>query len=217
MTTHTRSLILFPHEIRAALAGALGLVVRPVKPQPDRDPGHDHVDFSDGVWRWWAGNHTLGLQHEARCPLGVPGNRLVCKETWAHDAPSLEDCRRRYEDLMGGLPTYGPYYFEDVEPDGHDKRGTWRGGLRWRSPATMPAWASRITLEVQGVRVCRTYELTGKDALACGFVPPSEDERGARDLANQFKGSWDRRYSKRGLGWDRNPWAWAVSVRRVEA
>lgn len=40
--------------------------------------------------------------------------------------------------------------------------------MRWRSPATMPIWASRLTLTVNSVRVQRLQDVTEADAMAEG-------------------------------------------------
>ncbi|EHJ49568.1 hypothetical protein DFW101_3572 [Solidesulfovibrio carbinoliphilus subsp. oakridgensis] len=199
----TRFLILFPHEVRAALAGTLGLVVRPVNGLP-------HQRFTrartNGIYlgltippgKWLFDYNESEEIRIKKCPFGVPGDRLCCKETWGHtgqvwkakDAASATDGQVVYQ------------VSHDV--DGPD--------FRWWSPATMPAWASRITLDVVGVRVMRAQELTEEDAKAAGIV--NVDERKWVTNVLHFKRLWDSHYAKRGLGWDANPWAWAVAVRR---
>ena len=196
----TRSLILHDYEVRAALDGRLGLVVRPVKPQPTmiqdmvEPEGYDMVPS-------WDGKTEL---HMSKCPLGVPGDRLVCKETWCNTWPfTKEKCPD------------GPCYKETDEGE----CGAYRTGQRWRSPATMPAWASRITLDVVGVRCVRVKELTEDDARACGFSwtgEPGQYGDGCQSPFSNFEDAWNARYAKRGYAWDSNPWAWAVEVRRVE-
>jgi len=224
----THSITLSPHEVRAALRGELSLVVRPVKPQPDRQDktgrwtfcvssshqgDEDKWSYSivdpDGHLYTDRGRETRLLS--LRCPLGGPGDRLAGKETWAHDAPSLTECRWRYEDIMGGLPGYGPYYQADPVHE--------NAGLRWRSPATMPAWASRITLENCGVRVMRLAEITEEDARATGVTGdcpighiPSYQKG---PFAYHFAQEWESRYGKR-YPWESSPWVWAAKVKRVE-
>ena len=77
------------------------------------------------------------------------------------------------------------------------------------SQTMMPRWASRITLEVTDVRVERLLEITAKGVVAEGF-PFSSD-------LDQFKLAWNEINSKRGFGWESNPWCWCITFRRLEA
>ena len=92
----------------------------------------------------------------------------------------------------------------------------------------MPRWASRITLEVAGVRCQRLQDITEKDARAEGIqVLPlqSEDDPSAwwqsspgvhqdRTARGSFIQLWD---SINGKGaWSRSGWVWAYSFRQVE-
>lgn len=218
----TRSLILSPHEVRAALDNLLGLVVRPVKPQPIES------DDIDGLrWRYrdepdWPCPHN--------CPLGVHGDRLWCRETYcfkrlSHIPKTHTEVKCSegpcYRGVTGGL-----FCHRDMGRDG-------TGSPLWMSPATMPAWASRITLEVVGVRCVRVQELTEEDAMACGSYlgrcpcaemnrkPQTPLESKFRQTwchvhGEEFRSFWNAKYAKRGLGWETNPFVWAVEVRRVE-
>lgn len=177
----TRSLILSPHEVRAALDGRLGLVVRPVL-RPKTVPAdyiHDPALISEPGMTWWRNPEFGRVGASQRCPFGVPGDRLRCKEAWAL--------------LDGDGVDYGCHDSIAYRVDDESQVDS------WRSPATMPAWASRITLDVTGVRCVRVRELcSGK-----GFE-------------SMAKETWDSKYAKRGLGWEINPFVWAVEVRRVE-
>ncbi|HEU5088199.1 MAG TPA: hypothetical protein VFT99_12165 [Roseiflexaceae bacterium] len=81
------------------------------------------------------------------CPYGQPGDRLWVRETWTENA-------------MGEL-----LYKAD-----------WSGfeatGMGWKSSIHMPRAASRITLEITGVRVERIQDISEADAVAEG-VPGS--------------------------------------------
>jgi hypothetical protein len=99
------------------------------------------------------------------CPHGVVGDHLWCREVWGHDAPTLDECRVRHEDVMcgaGDVGGFGPYY----RADGcHED-----SGLRWSSPIHLPRWASRITLEITDVRCQRLQAITEGDAVAEGVT-----------------------------------------------
>ena len=81
----------------------------------------------------------------------------------------------------------------------------------------MPRWASRITLEVTGVRFERLQEITSGDCDREGIYdanrdpvfPPwtwdeGEDHFETPRLA--FAALWDSINKERGFGWDVNPW-----------
>ena len=108
-------------------------------------------------------------------------------------------------------------------------------GRRWTPSIHMPRAASRITLEVTGVRVERLQDISEEDAIAEGLhrieigsgypdtfsaaaatwaqvieqeVDAYDDPRQAyRDLWEQINGAGS---------WDANPWVWAVEFRRIE-
>jgi len=65
----------------------------------------------------------------------------------------------------------------------------------------MPRRRCRTFLLVESVRVQRIQEISEADALAEGCASISE-----------FHSLWDALYSARGLGWDKNPWAWAYTL-----
>ena len=87
----------------------------------------------------------------------------------------------------------------------------------WRPSIFMPRWASRITLEITDVRVQRLQEITEEDARAEGYHPKINDSLPDWTAKESFKILWDSLNAKRGLDWDKNPWVWALSFKRVDA
>ena len=103
--------------------------------------------------------------------------------------------------------------------------------LKWNQSIHMPRWASRITLEITGVRVERLQDISEDDAVAEGI-----EIVGAKYNLNPYKnymigrtGEMDmhcscasRSYqtlfdSIHGPGsWEKNPWVWVVEFKRVE-
>lgn len=160
------------------------------------------------------------------CPFGKPGDRLWVRETWA--AETQHSCG---EGGCDGCMDLNLYYAADhawrnwvPAPDDWtipDLKGNF-------SPAIMPRWASRITLEITGVRVERLQDISENDAEAEGCSAFSVDEDGdevAHYWKNQstaptsrahFAGVWNSAYerddSKR---WSANPWVWVIEFRRV--
>lgn len=214
----TRSLILHQHEVRAALRGELGLVVRPVVSVVGVGRVTEFGPSDTKGYDWGMRDRRLlwnDLRHDdllSRCPLGVPGDRLCCRETWGHTG-------RIWKAKDATKATDGQVVYQiDHDVDGPD--------FQWWSPATMPSWASRITLEVVGVRCVLVVDLTIMDARVAGIPeylsefklrPYTEYEddlwRNSTTLENMRR-VWESKYGTR-YPWDTS-WAWAVAVRKAE-
>jgi hypothetical protein len=156
------------------------------------------------------------------CPYGQPGDRLWVRETWRPEYEHDTGARLvRYR--SGGVEEfYGP------DADAHSRALDGTG--RWRPSTNMPRWASRLTLEVVAVRVERLQEISEADARAEGAeslflrVPTlSARVHGhngwMHEQEQSFRGGfaflWDWADSKRGHGWDSNPWVWVVEFKVV--
>ncbi len=154
------------------------------------------------------------------CPYGQPGDRLWLRETWCHAWDGERDCwtdPERYYYRADGV--------EVVDEDGDDRSP-------WKPSIHMPRRASRITLEVTGVRVERLQEISYEDSIAegignmaslCDEMDPSwrniageTTEVVARRLRwpqREFKNLWT---SINGAGsWEANPWVWVVEFQRM--
>ena len=132
------------------------------------------------------------------CPYGVPGDRLWVRETFYSNGMCKNTMSCHYRATYNGLFT------PDTVP--------WK----WTPSIFMPRWASRITLEITGVRVERVQDISEEDARAEGI--PDEYRAGHRIYYRpRFKTLWDSINAKRGFGWDSNPWVWVVEFKRVGA
>lgn len=127
--------------------------------------GPDHHGY-EVLARGLDERHDHGLV-SMPCPFGRVGDRLWVRETWA---PLGEN------DPSGKRVVYaaGPFLWGNSDP----KCGvTWPPPpnscdavrvARWRPSIHMPRWASRLTLEVTGVRVERLNDISEEDAVAEG-------------------------------------------------
>ena len=195
--------------VRAILDGRKTQTRRVVKPQPES--GHDGEPYWHvGGYRAWqfrgiADPLRMGTNNPLVCPYGQPGDRLWVRETmdvsyqgsayYAADGAQIGD-----RDELGDLcERYGhPYFFNELKgiPSIH-----------------MPRWASRITLEVTGVRVERLQDISEKDSKAEGALKQRLDDLEPPTHWRGFKGVWE---SINGPGsWDANPWVWVVEFRRL--
>lgn len=216
--------------IPAILDGRRTQTRRPLKTQPtgvgcsDNDPATQlHYELSYG------GRH---------CPFGQVGDRLWVKEKalyWGGGSSGTMDGDVKYFD-----DPEIPALLKDNEALNiiNDPRiGRWR----WKFAKLMPRWASRITLEITGVRVERVQDITTEDCIAEGvktihtvYTPHSH-----------FRAIWNSIYaSRRPIRKNRvivayesfpwygesgtfeykgkphyvyaNPWVWVIEFRRIE-
>jgi hypothetical protein len=158
------------------------------------------------LWRWTgkkqpkAGDWVEVFQTEVddhrggpiSCPFGTVGDRLWVRETWQfcdYDGP-------------GGYPKTDIVYRADGETD--DKRHGWVPSIH------MPRWASRITLEVTGVRVERLNEISESDAISEGVTLPNPE---LETYYSGFKRLWQSINGP--SSWSLNPWVWVIKFKRV--
>lgn len=184
--TQTRRVVKLPH------ANPLGAWV------PDGVGGDGIYDskgrkqpYTKALWHTRTGDIVA-------CPYGVPGDRLWVRETWA--APHRFDAHPPRE-----IPMLASIHYAASEE---------HGGLLWRSPIHMPRWASRITLEITGVRVERVQDISHADAIAEGVAHVGTVElREARMTIPQhvFACMWNEING----AWLANPWVWVIEFRTV--
>ena len=195
--------------VRALLAGTKTQTRRVVKPQPrtvDEKPRH-----LPNEWGFWGGSYP-DHGSAVRCPYGAPGDRLWVRETWA-----LVDDRSKPATTRSGVL----YRATDR------RERSFSGSEKWRPSIHMPRWASRITLEVTGVRVERLQDISEEDAKAEGAahrIAPGGDLSAVFDALPgeeaapigyqaHFRDLWE---SINGAeSWAADPWVWVVSFRRV--
>ncbi len=208
--------------VRAILDGRKTQTRRIVKPTKDRH------NFGAELAPCEIAGEVNGVDPAYRfCPYGEPGDRLWVKEAWraAKCSDTLrpsELCPGFYKHDMGGF-----WYEADGAEPAHpvSEKG------RYRHARFMVRWASRITLEVTGVRVERLRDISEADAWAegckrgdpwdngAGYFPAEEPHPdgicyvGWDSAKEWFSDIWE---SINGDGsWDANPWVWVVEFQRV--
>lgn len=195
-----------------------------------------------------------GQELTVHCPFGQPGDRLWVREAWRIGAWDCDiggiavdycDAQRREWLIPFATKTEEPHeVFERLWIDccdelaakgiQHDSDGryNWKAGespLRWRPSIHMPRWASRINLEITGVRVERLNDISEADALAEGIESltgdktiyhwdfpnprPNHAVSGYKSATAAYKELWSDIYGRESL--DGNPWVWVVEFRRV--
>lgn len=203
-----RGILMSAPMVRAILAGTKTQTRRVLKDQPL--PGE-----------------PTGFLHIS-CPYGQPGDRLWVRETWQHsnspNGPWQDGCSIFYR---------ADYLNDPLGPDLERSADGIR--RRWIPSIHMPRAASRITLEITGVRVERLQEISREDAIAEGTdwktcpthqtLASMEAQHMARkiglaahyeaeiDYIGGYRALWE---SINGPGsWAANPWVWVFEFRRL--
>lgn len=203
--------------VRAILAGTKTQTRRVVKPQPfgvTLVPSGNHLfdyreDLSD-YSRVVDMNKAVTLS-----PYGQPGDRLWVREAWRACAEADRTTPRDMD------PAYRVWYEADAP---HQP-----GFGKYRPPMFMPRWASRITLEITGVRVERLQDISEADAIAegietspslafpgrdvfCDYRVPHDPAEWFSNPIDSFRSLWE---SINGPGSQHaNPWVWVVEFKR---
>ena len=92
--------------------------------------------------------------------------------------------------------------------------------LSWRPSIHLPQKAARLFLQVVTVRAERLQDITEADAIQEGFGIPCKNPRPdaspwAVPPTLDFGFAWNKLNSKRGYGWDTNPFVWVIEFERV--
>jgi hypothetical protein len=216
--------------VRAILEGRKSQTRRVVKPQPGECdhslwPGHPSPDWRCDSAGWVCmicGNGAALTARDVshiRCPYGQPSDRLWVKETWRPRAAlGPWDVEIDYA-ADGATRTIRDGEFGDR--DWTMPKAAERGNV---SPLFMPRWASRITLEVTGVRVERLQDISEADAKAEGVESDFASSEyiathGGALCGRQFRYAYAELWNQiNGAGaYHANPWVWAVEFKRIEA
>lgn len=202
MTEH--SIIFNGDMVRAILRGEKAQTRRPVKPQPATgciysiNGAHNAaLHLTDaGCQVRYIPPTGRSKDHLLLCPFGQPGDRLWVRETFA----------------LGEPPYFGVAYRADEGDNPEDVGGERQ---KWTPSIHMPRYLSRITLEITDINVERVQDITADEAIKEGVVDPIMGTYGLSPKT-VFRDMWNDIYAERGLGWNENPWVWAITFRRVE-
>lgn len=188
----TRPILFKGAMVRAILSGQKTQTRRIMKHQPRDDYTEIRVEYPHGramaTYRAFpdGGSARWGI---CECPYGKIGDRLYVREQFG-----IADIG----DSVG-------YVYRATDPD-------WQlsDGWKWRPSIHMPRAASRITLEITGVRVERVADISEGDAYSEGVVLPDPE---VETYYSGFKTLWK---SINGEGsWEDSPWVWCITFRRL--
>ncbi|EOI1003504.1 hypothetical protein U4W25_14265 [Citrobacter amalonaticus] len=195
-----RGMIFNGEMVRAILDGRKTQTRRIVKVQPDtpefglRRIIESSIANEIGMY-FWSQEDARGIKARSKqfyCPYGDVGDRIWVRETFSpvpdHEEPA--GCSA----LLYAADGNGPY-------------GKWVPSIH------MPRWASRLTLEITGVRVERLRDLSEDDAKSEGITPPSCGVLPGWEYRINFRDLWMSIYGAD--NWEANPWVWVIEFKVV--
>lgn len=181
-------------------------------------------DMFDGKPIYRCGPDGGFFKASAVPPYGHQGDRLWVRETWRYTASSLDEARAITEDIASGSAVdWRATYIETCMKElgfTHEEAEMADNFETWRPSIHMPRWASRILLEVTGVRVERLQDISEEDAWNEGVQDWMGKETPWKDRlapvsVHAYAALWEQ---INGAGsWDANPWVWVIEFKRVDA
>jgi hypothetical protein len=199
-------------------------VVKPLCGCPDfydYKKGHPYPYYfrrRDAVWASFKTIEELAANY---CPFGTVGDRLYVRESftyWEDDefGGDYLEYRTGHRRSLGEWEYPHPIYDHCVGRFG-----------KWTPSIHAPRWASRITLEITGVRIERLNDISEEDAIAEGIEPAIQFPARWKDYQAKFikcgvhsptlsfVSLWQSINAKK-HSWESNPWVWVVEFKRVE-
>ncbi|SAT23223.1 hypothetical protein [Klebsiella variicola] len=227
-----RGMIFNGEMVRALLSGRKTQTRRIIK---DCTVGRDQISKFIQIEKKFIGCYPEDVPELIRecCPYGIPGDRIWVREAFrvhsrATDVATLvykASERNSWTEQTHRVPV--AVCNKPATPE------------KWTPSLHMPRWASRILLEITGVRVERLNAISEEDAQREGVHTEVWDQTvvarnyAARDeffqfwsedmphyvemnqlYRSSFRSLWESIYGAE--NWQANPWVWVISFKRVE-
>ncbi|HBQ1905213.1 TPA: hypothetical protein L9X69_003440 [Klebsiella pneumoniae] len=197
-----RGMIFNAEMVRALLDGRKTQTRRPIKWKQTRFT--EIGEREDGSkWPWSEdAEHACDFWHP--CPFGAVGDRIWVREAFRVHSRAIDVATLVYKASERNSWTEQT---RRVPVAVCNKPAT---PEKWIPSLHMPRWASRILLEITGVRVERLRSMSQDDARAEGVIAAS----GPMEAGLAFRELWDSIYGEE--SWKANPWVWVIEFKRVE-
>ena len=188
--------------VRALLDGRKTQTRRPIKWKQTRFT--EIGEREDGSkWPWSEdAEHACDFWHP--CPFGAVGDRIWVREAFRVHSRATDVATLVYKASERNSWT------EQTHRVPVAVCNTPATPEKWTPSLHMPRWASRILLEITGVRVERLRSMSQDDARAEGVIAAS----GPMEAGLAFRELWDSIYGEE--SWKANPWVWVIEFKRVE-
>lgn len=149
-----------------------------------------------------------GHGKELVCPFGEVGDRLWVRETFRVHSRATDVATLVYKASEQQSWTQQTHRVPIEKCNKPAVVDTWTPSIH------MPRWASRITLEITGVRVELLRDLSEEDAKSEGVIPPAGGVLPGWEHRINFRDLWMSIYGAD--NWEANPWVWVVEFKRLE-
>jgi hypothetical protein len=215
-------------EVLALKAGLKTQTRRVIKRQPVH--GEWIQQDSGGQWVYAMLKASENAIIPLKCPYSV-GDRLYVKETWQpyrKHTPEQEakinawHAKKDYSNFMNEVDEWSPMPEGEIAYRYAADYGSWAYDVDsdmkpWKSSQVMPQAASRITIEITGVRTERLQDISETDAIAEGVEPfrgmwTQSTVKGRYWQA--FWKHWDSINSKK-YPWVSNPFVWVYEHKTI--
>ncbi|MGH6076652.1 hypothetical protein ACRFNI_05165 [Klebsiella pneumoniae] len=200
-----RGMIFNGEMVRALLSGRKTQTRRIIK---DCTVGRDQISKFIQIEKKFIGCYPEDVPELIRecCPYGIPGDRIWVREAFrvhsrATDVATLvykASERNSWTEQTHRVPV--AVCNKPATPE------------KWTPSLHMPRWASRILLEITGVRVERLKSISDRDALREGCS--TADMKSGDCVADVFARLWASIYGDE--SWNSNPWVWVIEFKRIE-
>ena len=228
-----KGMIMGSESVRAILDGRKTQTRRVVKPQPlegsrwvgwllDSTGMEDDKRIGSACWRCDSIGGDLYVK-----PRYKVGEIVYVKEVFAYWKDESQciayQADNNHFDFTNRIGWEDEINIEDISKKG-----------KWESPYFMPEWASRIHLEITGIKAQRVQDITEEEAMAEGIEKPieercmlvyrdysikEEDNEGYNWFStakDSYSSLWDSINAKKGFPWEASPWVFAYTFKVVE-
>ena len=165
-----------------------------------------------------------------KCPYGVPGDRLWVREAWRpiEKRDGTDGVEYRCDGVFRPIENTADAADAWLAVRRPEEQWPSRKPVKWRPSIHMPRWASRLLLEVTGIRVERVQDISVDDCFAegieCPHCPLGGGDGPCVDVFKEFGTLWDSinadRKDKDGnrlpYAWKDNPFIWVISYKMLE-
>ena len=205
-----RGMIFNAEMVRAILDGRKTQTRRPIKWKQTRFT--EIGEREDGSkWPWSEdAEHAFDFWHP--CPFGSVGDRIWVRETFQGPLFDFDLMDSYCKDSTPFEKSEFCVYKADGVPAPEFYDADDELHCCWRPSIHMPRWASRILLEITGVRVERLKSISDRDALREGCS--TADMKSGDCVADGFARLWASIYGDE--SWNSNPWVWVIEFKRIE-
>ncbi len=223
--------------VRALLNGSKTQTRRIVKLRDGSLPEEDSVSLhEDGSFDYFMDfSKAYPYWQPVTCPYGQPGDRLTVKEdAWMWCAKVINGQTKKtkqpkvaWVECRNIQPVYcADHAVKPATPAKHPEGMDYPDIYEWHKKIGrfLPRWASRITLEITGIRVERLKDIRACDCIAEG-IESVRLNAGVTMFRDYSNGNMDRAASAsyrtlwesiNGKGsWDANPWVWVVEFKKL--